>query len=324
MKTYTNKKENNRIILIGNGAVGSSFAFTTVLRGIGRELGIIDINTRRVEGDVMDLSDALSFCDPKEVFVADYSDCENADIVVITAGFPQKEGETRLDLLRKNLVLFKEIVDNVMATGFDGIFLVATNPVDILTYATWKFSGLPFSRVIGSGTSLDTARLRKEIAKELDVDSRNVHAYIMGEHGDSEFPAWSHANIGGLNFSEWNSPNGKICEKRMNEIFEHVRDEAYYIIERKGATYYGIATALTRIVKAILNDEKSILPLSVYLNGQYGLCDIYIGIPAIVGKKGIIQVVEMPLSDDEQEKLEKSAKKLRDAMEEPFKEMDKN
>lgn len=324
MKTYTNKKENNRIILIGNGAVGSSFAFTTVLRGIGRELGIIDINTRRVEGDVMDLSDALSFCDPKEVFVADYSDCENADIVVITAGFPQKEGETRLDLLRKNLVLFKEIVDNVMATGFDGIFLVATNPVDILTYATWKFSGLPFSRVIGSGTSLDTARLRKEIAKELDVDSRNVHAYIMGEHGDSEFPAWSHANIGGLNFSEWNSPNGKICEKRMNEIFERVRDEAYYIIERKGATYYGIATALTRIVKAILNDEKSILPLSVYLNGQYGLSDIYIGIPAIVGKKGIIQVVEMPLSDDEQEKLEKSAKKLRDAMEEPFKEMDKN
>ena len=266
----------------------------------------------------MDLTDALAFSSPQKIFCAEYSDCKDADVVVITAGYPQKQGETRLDLLTKNIILFQEIVQNVMATGFNGIFLVVTNPVDILTYATWKFSGLPYTQVIGSGTSLDTARLRKEISDFLEIDVRNVHAYILGEHGDSELPVWSHANIGGLSINEWIESHPEIKKEKMDEIFRHVRDEAYYIIERKGATFYGIATALTKIVQAILNDERTILPLSVYLQGQYGLNDIYIGIPAVIGKNGISHIVELNLSKEEQELLELSANRLKSEMKKPF------
>ena len=318
MSSLLEKKANDRVILIGNGCVGSSFAFATVLKGVSRELGIIDINEAKTEGDVMDLTDSLAFCDRKKIFQAEYSDCKNADIVVITAGFPQKPGETRLELLKKNIILFQDIISNVMASGFDGIILVASNPVDILTYAAWKFSGLPHSRVIGSGTTLDSARLRKEIAEFIDINPKNVHAYILGEHGDSEFPVWSHANIGGLNISEWINSHPHIKQEKLEEIFEFVRDEAYYIIDRKGATFYGIAVALSRIVEAILKDEKSVLPLSVYLQGQYELDDIYIGIPAVIGREGIHHILEVPLSDKEQELLHKSANKLREALKEPF------
>lgn len=196
------EKRHKKIILVGDGAVGSSYAFATVLQGIGQELGIIDLNVEKAQGDAMDLSDALAYTSPKNIYQAEYKDCHDADIVVITAGAAQKPGETRIDLVHKNLHIFKDMVSNIMDSGFNGIFLIATNPVDILTYATWKFSGLPPTQIIGSGTSLDSARFRQEIARLVDVDPRNVHAYILGEHGDTEFPVWSHANVGGLQIYE--------------------------------------------------------------------------------------------------------------------------
>ncbi|WP_373849968.1 L-lactate dehydrogenase, partial [Jeotgalibaca porci] len=207
------RKFGQKIILIGDGAVGSSYAFALVTQNVGRELGIIDMNAAKTEGDAIDLSDALAYTSPKKIYAATYDDCGDADLVVLTAGAAQKPGETRLDLINKNLKIFKSIVDQVMASGFNGIFLVATNPVDILTYATWKFSGLPASQVIGSGTSLDSARFRQEIAKLVNVDARNVHAYILGEHGDTEFPVWSHANVGGLQMYEWVKQHGTLVDE---------------------------------------------------------------------------------------------------------------
>ena len=230
-------KDHQKIIIVGDGAVGSSYAFALVTQNIAQELGIIDIDTDKTEGDAMDLSHALAFTSPKKIYSASYSDCHDADIVVITAGAAQKPGETRLDLVQKNLKIFKTIIDQVMASGFDGIFLVATNPVDVLTYATWKFSGLPKSRIIGSGTSLDSARFRQAIAKLVGVDARNVHGYILGEHGDTEFPVWSHANIAGLQIYEWIKDNPGVDEAALVDVFFNVRDAAYDIIEKKGATF---------------------------------------------------------------------------------------
>lgn len=313
------RKSGQKIILIGDGAVGSSYAFALVTQNIGREIGIIDTNAAKAEGDAIDLSDALAFTGPKRIYVADYADCGDADLIVLTAGAAQKPGETRLDLINKNLRIFKSIVDQVMASGFDGIFLVATNPVDILTYATWKFSGLPAHRVIGSGTSLDSARFRQEIARKVHVDARNVHAYILGEHGDTEFPVWSHANIGGLQLYEWINQNGKaIDEEELLDVFYNVRDAAYRIIERKGATFYGIAVSLARITKAIFNDENAILPLSVYLDGEYGQKDVFIGVPAIINRNGIRDVIEIPLSEVEQGNMQHSADTLRNVIKESF------
>ena len=315
---------NQKVILIGDGAVGSSYAFALVTQNIGRELGIIDVNTEKAEGDAIDLSDALAFTGPKKIYAAQYSDCSDADIVVLTAGAAQKPGETRLDLIHKNLKIFKSIIDQVMATGFDGIFLVATNPVDVLTYATWKFSGLPASQVIGSGTSLDSARFRQEIARIVNVDARNVHAYILGEHGDTEFPVWSHANIGGLQIYEWLKQNGEtVDEKDILEVFFSVRDAAYRIIEKKGATFYGIAVSLARITKAIFNDENAILPLSVYLDGEYGQEDVFIGVPAVINRNGIRSVIEVPLNEVEKGNMQHSADTLRDVIKSSFADLEK-
>ena len=203
MTAKTNKKDHQKIILVGDGAVGSSYAFALVTQNIAQEVGIIDINTAKTEGDAIDLSHALAFTSPKKIYAATYADAHDADVVVITAGAPQKPGETRLDLVHKNLKINREVVTQIVDSGFNGIFLVAANPVDILTYSTWKFSGFPKERVIGSGTSLDSARFRQALAELIDVDARNVHAYILGEHGDSEFPVWSHANVAGLQIYEW-------------------------------------------------------------------------------------------------------------------------
>lgn len=304
--------KSQKIILIGDGAVGSSFAYVTVLQGIGRELGIIDLNTKRVEGDVLDLNDALAYTSPKKIYAASYDDCADADVVVITAGAAQKPGETRLDLVDKNLRIFKDMVTRVVDSGFDGIFVVATNPVDILTYATWKFSGFPAHKVIGSGTSLDSARFRQQIGEQLGIDSRNVHAYIMGEHGDTEFPVWSNANIGGLQIYEWIKQNNDVNERELVEIFYKVRGKAYDIIDKKGATFYGIGVSLGRIVRAILNDENAVLPLSVYLDGQYGQEDVFIGAPAVIGRNGISSIIEMNLNDHEQQQMDKSAQTLKE------------
>ena len=310
METKKNN-DNQKIILVGDGAVGSSYAFSLVTQNIAQELGIIDIDKARTEGDALDLSHALAFTSPKKIYSASYSDCHDADIVVITAGAAQKPGETRLDLVKKNMRIFKDIIGQIMDSGFDGIFLVATNPVDILTYATWKFSGLPKHRVIGSGTSLDSARFRQEIATLLDVDARNVHGYILGEHGDTEFPVWSHANVAGLQIYEWIKENPGVDEQALVDVFFKVRDAAYDIIEKKGATFYGIAVALTRITKAILDNENAVLPISAYLDGEYGQSDVYIGVPAIINRQGIRKVVEIPLNDSERSKMTHSAETLR-------------
>lgn len=310
--------DHQKIIVVGNGAVGSSYIFSLVTQNIAQEIGIIDIDVNKAEGDALDLSHALAFTSPKKIYAATYDDCKDADIVVITAGAAQKPGETRLDLVNKNLKIFKSIVDDIVSSGFNGIFLIATNPVDILTYATWKFSGFPKHKVIGSGTSLDSARFRQTIAELVDVDARNVHGYILGEHGDTEFPVWSHANIAGLQIYEWVSDHPEIDEEELVNIFFKVRDAAYTIIDKKGATFYGIAVALARITKAILYDENAVLPLSVYLDGQYGLNDIYIGAPAVVNRQGISHVIELPLTDAEQEKFDLSAKRLQEILDEAF------
>ncbi|MGX7074790.1 L-lactate dehydrogenase [Globicatella sanguinis] len=312
------KSSKSKIILVGDGAVGSSFAFATVTQNIGRELGIIDINTEKTEGDALDLSSALAFTSPKKIYAASYADCHDADIVVITAGAAQKPGETRLDLVHKNLKIFRGIIGEIVASGFDGIFLIASNPVDVLTYATWKFSGFPKERVIGSGTSLDTARFRQRIADLVSVDARNVHGYILGEHGDTEFPVWSHANIGGLQIADWVKIHPEVDEEELVNIFFKVRDAAYEIIAKKGATYYGIAVALASICKAILDDNKAVFPLSVYLNGEYGQKDIFIGAPAVIGRQGIETVIEIPLNDAETEKMNLSATTLKNVIDEGF------
>ncbi|HEN9433628.1 TPA: L-lactate dehydrogenase [Streptococcus agalactiae] len=318
----TATKQHKKVILVGDGAVGSSYAFALVNQGIAQELGIIEIPALfdKAVGDAEDLSHALAFTSPKKIYAATYADCADADLVVITAGAPQKPGETRLDLVGKNLAINKSIVTQVVESGFNGIFLVAANPVDVLTYSTWKFSGFPKERVIGSGTSLDSARFRQALADKIGVDARSVHAYIMGEHGDSEFAVWSHANVAGVQLEQWLQENRDIDEQGLVDLFISVRDAAYSIINKKGATYYGIAVALARITKAILDDENAVLPLSVYQEGQYGdVKDVFIGQPAIVGAHGIVRPVNIPLNDAELQKMQASAEQLKEIIDEAWK-----
>jgi L-lactate dehydrogenase len=299
-----------KIALIGTGFVGSSYAYAVLNQGLANELVLIDINKKKAEGDAMDLNHALPFGSPMRIWAGDYSDCRDADLVVITAGANQQPGETRLDLVDKNAKIFQSIIGEVMKSGFDGLFLVATNPVDILSYATWKYSGMPAHRVIGSGTILDTARLRYLLGEAYQVNPQNVHAYIIGEHGDTELPVWSHAHIGTRPISDYLRDGSGPNQDELEQIFVNVRDAAYHIIERKGATYYGIAMGLARLTRAILNDENSVLTVSTLLRGEYGLKDIYIGVPAVVNRSGIREVIELNLQEQELEKLHHSAQVL--------------
>jgi L-lactate dehydrogenase len=310
----------NRVVLIGTGFVGSSYAFALLNQGITEELVLIDLNKEKAAGDAMDLNHGLPFAPSRtKIWYGDYKDCGIADLVVITAGANQKPGETRLDLVEKNTKIFKGIVGEIMDSGFDGIFLVATNPVDILTYAVWKFSGLPKERVIGSGTILDTARFRYLLGEYFDVDTRNVHAYIIGEHGDTELPVWSHADIAGTTIAEWTKNKQDYKQDDLDEIFINVRDAAYQIIEKKGATYYGIAMGLVRLTKAILRNENSVLTVSAYLDGEYGQSDIFIGVPAVVNRRGVREVVELDLNEEENEKFSNSVQVLKTTMAPVFK-----
>lgn len=305
----------SRVVVIGMGNVGSSYAFSLINQNITDEMVLIDLNKEKTEGDAMDLNHGIPFGAPTKIWAGDFSDCEDADLVVITAGANQKPGETRLDLIEKNAKIFKGIVGSVMDSGFNGIFIVATNPVDVLSYATWKFSGLPMERVIGSGTILDTARFRFLLSEYFDIDVRNIHGYIMGEHGDTELPIWSQTRIGSEPIERYMSkytPNGK--QEDLDEIFVNVRDAAYHIIERKGATHYAIAMGLARLTKAILRNEHSILTVSTLMKGEYGLDDLYIGVPAIVSQQGVERPIEIDLTDEEMEKLHHSANVLKDAM----------
>lgn len=302
-------KNHQKVVLVGDGAVGSSYAFAMAQQGIAEEFAIVDIIKERTEGDAMDLEDATAFTAPKNIYSADYDTCKDADLVVITAGAPQKPGETRLQLVDKNLKIIKSVVEPIVKSGFDGIFLVAANPVDILTYAVQKLSGFPKNKVVGSGTSLDSARLRVALGKKLHVDPRDVIANIMGEHGDSEFAAYSSATVGGKPLLDIAKDEG-ISEEELLKIEDDVRNKAYEIINRKGATFYGVATALMRISKAILRDENSVLPIGAPMNGEYGLNDLYIGTPAVVNASGVAKVIEVPLNDREKKAMADSAKQL--------------
>ena len=317
-------QNHQKVMLVGDGAVGSSYAYAMALQGIAEEFGIIDVVKERTEGDALDLLDATGYTYPKKIYSAEYSDCKDADLVVITAGAPQKPGETRLDLVNKNLRILSTIVKPVVESGFQGIFLVAANPVDILTYATWKFSGFPKERVLGSGTSLDTARLRVAMADLTGIkDPRSMHAYIMGEHGDSEFSAYSSASIGSLPFLDW-AKEHDVSKETLEKIEDDVRNKAYEIINKKGATFYGVAAALARISKAILRDEDTVLPVSAYMDGQYGINDVYIGTPAVVCADGIKQVIEVPLNEEEQTKMTESAKTLKQVLNDGLKNLEES
>ncbi|WP_040207501.1 L-lactate dehydrogenase [Neobacillus jeddahensis] len=305
----------NRVVLVGTGAVGCSYAYSMINQGVAEELVLIDVNEAKAEGEAMDLNHGIPFApSPINVWSGSYQDCATADLIVITAGLAQKPGETRLQLVEKNTKIFKEIVKNIMASGFDGIFLVATNPVDILTYVTWKESGLPKERVIGSGTVLDSARLRFQLGKHFNMDTRNVHAYIIGEHGDTELPVWSRASVGVERLEELAASNGELHKDSLEQIFVNVRDAAYHIIDRKGATFYGIGMSLVRITKAILNNENCILTVSSYLDGQYGQQDVFIGVPAVINRGGIREVLEIQLNEKETEQFNHSVKVLKETM----------
>ena len=307
---------NSKVAIIGTGMVGMSYAYSLLNQGTIKELVLIDIDKERAVGEAMDLNHGLSYAPEKtKIYAGDYSDCQDADIVVITAGVSQKEGETRIDLLNRNASIMKSVVGEVMKSGFHGIILVASNPVDIITYVCWKASGLPASKVIGSGTSLDTARLRFEIAQKVNISVKNIHAYIMGEHGDSEFVCWSKAYIGAKPLVDVIETMEEIDFKDLEEIHASVKNAAYEIIKRKKATYYGIGLTLVSITSAILNDENRIIPISVYNGGTYDTVeDLYIGLPAVLNAEGVSQVVKLKLNSTEQEQLNHSAQLLKNIL----------
>lgn len=297
--------------VIGCGFVGSTIAYTLMQRGIFSEMVLIDMNQEKAKGEAMDLSHGLPFTHAMDIYAGDYSDIKDASLIIITAGANQKEGETRLDLVHKNTKIMKSVIQNIKEAECEGILLVVSNPVDILTYVALKESGFPQNRVIGSGTVLDTARLKYLLGQHLKVDSRSVHAFIIGEHGDSELAVWSSANVSGIDLEHFEEIRGMKEEERpWSDIYREVRDSAYEIIERKGATYYGIGIAVARIAECIVRDSRAVLPVSVLLFGEYGLYDLCLSIPAVLGQNGAEQVLEIELDDSEKMQLEESAKEI--------------
>lgn len=310
--------DKRKVVLVGTGMVGMSFAYALVNQGgICNELVLIDLNHERAVGEAMDLNHGLAFAKSNmKIYAGEYADCKDADIVVIAAGVAQKEGETRIDLLQRNTEVFRSIITPVVKSGFDGIFLVATNPVDIMTRVTYEISRFGAARVIGTGTSLDTARLRYLLGDYFTVDPKNIHAYVIGEHGDSEFVPFSQVMLATKRISEvLDDDKNAFCVDGMKEIEEQVRTSAYEIIKAKKATYYGIGMAITRIVKAILGDENSVLTVSAKLSGEYNAKDVFIGVPCIIGRNGVKEVIELSLTDDEKERFENSKNVLTDNFE---------
>ena len=301
-----------KVALIGTGFVGMSMAYSMLNRGGISELVLIDIDKEKTEGEEMDLSHGLPFAPQKMVIKAgDYDDCKDAEVVVITAGAAQKPGQTRLELAEVNTKIIKSITKSIMASGFNGIIIVATNPVDLMTYVVAKVSRLPKNQIIGSGTVLDTARLRYLIADYLNISSKNVHAYIMGEHGDSSFVPWEHAYVGCKKIYNVMQDNSHPMDD-LDKIHKDVVNAAYEIINKKKATYYGIGMALNKIVRAVLDNENCILTVSTYLQNKYGQDDIYIGVPAIINSKGVREIVDLDLNEEEQSKLNESCKLIKE------------
>ncbi|MBQ9458174.1 MAG: L-lactate dehydrogenase [Bacilli bacterium] len=297
--------------IIGCGFVGSASAFALMDKKLFSELVLIDANREKAEGEAMDLSHGLPYLYPMKVYAGGYEDLKDAAVIVITAGASQKPGETRLDLIHKNVGIMKSIIGEIKKVGVEGILLIVANPVDILTHVALKESGLPTNRVFGSGTVLDTARFKYLLSERLNVDARNVHAVVIGEHGDSELCVWSVANISGIPLSDFAELRGITHhEVEMERIYTEVRDSAYEIIARKGATYYGIARAVARICSCIVNNENTMLPVSVELNGTYGLSGLALSIPSLVGINGVEKVLELPLNVREKRQLKESADAL--------------
>lgn len=307
------RAEKQKVVLIGTGFVGMSFAYAALNQNVCNELALIDINKQKAQGEAMDLNHGLPFSGANmKIYAADYDTCQDADIVVIAAGVAQKPGEDRPALLQRNTQVFKSIVEPVIASGFSGIFLVATNPVDVMTHVVKTLSGFPENRVIGSGTTLDTARLRFLLGEYFSIDPKNVHAYVIGEHGDSEFVPWSQAMIGTKPVETVVSEFGdRFKKEEMDEISKRVRNAAYEIIEAKQSTYYGIGMSLVRIVKAILKDENSILTVSAYLTGQYRQSDVYAGVPVVVGRDGVKGHLDLHLTPEEERNFAASCEKLK-------------
>ena len=301
--------------IVGCGFVGASIAFRFLQQGLFSKLVLLDVNREKAEGEAMDLSDGLPYASPVEITAGTYDDIADCALVVITAGANQKPGETRLDLMGKNIAILRSIIGEITARDFGGILLVVSNPVDVLTYAAWRLSGYPRQRVIGSGTVLDTGRLKQLLGEELRVDSRNVHAFIVGEHGDSELAVWSGANVSGVDLEHFCRLRGNgLRAEDMERLYRSVRDSAYEIIQRKGATYYGIAMAVGRIAEAIVRDEHAVLPISVVLEGQYGQEGLALSLPAIVGRNGLEEILEVPMSQGERLALDASARQLKEAI----------
>ena len=307
------RAEKQKVVLVGTGFVGMSFAYALLNQNVCNELALIDVNKKKASGEAMDLNHGLPFSNSHmKIYAADYDTCADADIVVIAAGVAQKPGETRPQLLMRNTEVFKTIIDPIVKAGFSGIFLVATNPVDVMTHVVKTLSGFPKERVIGSGTTLDTARLRFLLGEYFDIDPKNVHAYVIGEHGDTEFVPWSQAMIGTkpveLIVSEWGD---RFKQEEMDAISDKVKNAAYEIIEAKNSTYYGIGMSLVRIVKAILKNENSILTVSAYLEGEYHQTDVYAGVPAVVGRQGIVGHLNLRLTPEEERQFIKSCETLK-------------
>lgn len=297
--------------VIGCGFVGSSSAFSLISKGLFSELVLVDANKEKAEGEAMDLSHGRPYVAPMKIYAGDYDDIADCGLIIITAGANQKPGETRLDLVNKNVAIFKSIIPEITKRNFEGILLIVANPVDILTYVALKLSGYPKERVFGSGTVLDSARFRYLLGEHLQVDSKSVHAVIIGEHGDSELAVWSGANVAGIQVNDFCELRGHYeHQEAMERIYQNVRDSAYEIIKKKGATYYGVAMAVGRIAEAVIKNSYSVLPVTSLLDGQYGIEDVCISVPTIVSKKGAEQILEIPLSEEELEKLQASAKEL--------------
>jgi len=311
------KTEKRKIVLVGTGMVGMSYAYCLLNQNVCDELVLIDVDQKKAEGEAMDLNHGLAFSGSHmKIYAGAYEDCQDADIAVICAGVAQKPGESRLNLLKRNKEVFRSIIGPVTQSGFNGLFLIATNPVDVMTRIAYELSGFNPKRVLGTGTALDTARLRYLLGESLHVDPRNIHAYVMGEHGDSEFIPWSQAMIATRSILEIireHGEEGPIHTGQLEQIAQEVKGAAYKIIEAKRATYYGIGMAMTRITKAILGDENSVLTVSAYLCGEYGQSGVYAGVPCIINQNGIQRVLPLRLSQEEQERFGQSCDVLRES-----------
>ncbi len=306
---------NQKCAIIGCGFVGSTIAYTLMDHGLFSEMVLIDVDRNKAEGEAMDLNHGLPFIGPMKIYAGDYSDLSDAYVIIIAAGTGQREGETRIELVHRNVAIFKSIIPQITEVNRECILLIVSNPVDILTYVSLKLSGFDSNKVIGSGTVLDTGRLKYLVGEHLGVDSRNVHSFIIGEHGDSELAVWSSANISGVDLDDYCRITNKRCDATLLEsMYEQVRDSAYKIIKGKGATYYAIGQATLRIVRSIVKDQKSVLPVSCLVDGHYGLSGMCMGLPAVVGADGISDLLEIPLNADEERRLRASAEILKNVI----------